>query len=156
MYRNDPRYLKMALKNLDSPTHPVSEAIAADSEMLVALWEACGLTRPWNDPRADFRMAIEGATSTVLVIRTDGAIAASAMVGFDGHRGWLYYLCVAPDRQRSGLGQAMLAHAEAWLHKQGAPKLQLMVRDDNVAALSFYEALGMERQTVVVFGKRLG
>jgi ribosomal protein S18 acetylase RimI-like enzyme len=133
----------------------VSEATAGDIEAVVALWEACGLTRPWNDPRADFRMAIHGATSTVLVARDDTGVAASVMVGFDGHRGWIYYLAVAPGRQRSGLGREMMARTEAWLRGQGAPKLQLMVRDDNAAALGFYDALGMERQTVVVLGKRL-
>jgi len=133
----------------------VNEADVTDIEAVVALWEACGLTRPWNDPRADFRIAIEGATSAVLVVRDGEAIIASAMVGFDGHRGWLYYLAVVPDQQRSGLGREMMERAEAWMRGQGAPKLQLMVRDDNAAALGFYEALGLEPQNVVVLGKRL-
>lgn len=133
----------------------MNEADVTDIEAVVALWEACGLTRPWNDPRADFRIAIEGATSAVLVVRDGEAIIASAMVGFDGHRGWLYYLAVVPDQQRSGLGREMMERAEAWMRGQGAPKLQLMVRDDNAAALGFYEALGLEPQNVVVLGKRL-
>jgi ribosomal protein S18 acetylase RimI-like enzyme len=67
------------------------------------------------------------------------------MVGSDGHRGWVYYLAVAPARRRAGLGRTMMDAAEAWLRARGAPKIQLMVREDNEAALGFYEALGLER-----------
>jgi len=75
------------------------------------------------------------------------------MTGYDGHRGWVYYLAVAPDRRRGGLGRALMAAAEAWLRARGAPKIQLMVRGDNAAALGFYEALGLERQAVVTLGR---
>ena len=122
---------------------------------LVALWEAGGLTRPWNDPQRDARLAIAGATSTILGVRDGEALIAAVMVGFDGHRGWVYYLAVAPDRRREGLGRQLMAAAEAWLRERGAPKLQLMVRTSNEAALGFYETLGLERQDVVTLGKFL-
>lgn len=131
------------------------EAGAADEAAVIALWEACGLTRPWNDPALDFRRAVEGATSAVLVLRDGVALAASVMVGSDGHRGWVYYLAVAPDRRREGLGGVMMDAAEAWLRARGAPKLQLMVRASNEEALGFYEALGLERQEVVTLGRFL-
>jgi ribosomal protein S18 acetylase RimI-like enzyme len=130
-------------------------AAEADMESVVALWERCGLTRVWNDPRADFRMALQTQTATILLGRDGAALIASVMVGFDGHRGWIYYLAVDPPRQRAGHGRAMMAAAEAWLKERGAPKLQLMVRDGNDAALGFYERLGLERQATVVLGKRL-
>lgn len=126
-----------------------------DIPALQALWEACGLTRPWNDPQRDARLAIEGATSAILGLRDGEALIASVMVGFDGHRGWVYYLAVAPDRRRQGLGRQLMAAAEAWLRDRGAPKLQLMVRTSNEAALGFYEALGLERQEVVTLGRFL-
>ena len=127
----------------------------ADIPPLVALWEACGLTRPWNEPERDARLAIEGGTSAILGLRDGDALIASVMTGFDGHRGWVYYLAVAPDRRREGLGRLLMAAAEAWLRERGAPKLQLMVRTSNEEALGFYEALGLERQEVVTLGKFL-
>jgi ribosomal protein S18 acetylase RimI-like enzyme len=133
----------------------VQEASAADAAAVVALWEAAGLTRPWNDPLRDFTLALDGPTSTVLIIRDEDHVGGSVMVGFDGHRGWVYYLAVAPDRRRSGLGRVLMAAAEAWLRARGAPKIQLMVRADNEAALGFYEALGLERQQVVTLGRFL-
>jgi ribosomal protein S18 acetylase RimI-like enzyme len=131
------------------------EADAADASEVIALWEACGLNRPWNDPAADFTRAIAGPASAVLVRHDGGALVASVMIGCDGHRGWVYYLAVAPERRRAGLGRAMMDAAEAWLRARGAPKVQLMVREDNEAALGFYEALGLERQQVVTLGRFL-
>jgi ribosomal protein S18 acetylase RimI-like enzyme len=93
--------------------------------------------------------------STILLFREGGAITGAVMVGFDGHRGWVYYLAVHPDQQRRGLGRALMAAAEAWLLGRGAPKIQLMVRDDNAEARGFYEALGYAVQPVVTIGKRL-
>jgi ribosomal protein S18 acetylase RimI-like enzyme len=133
----------------------VVAAEAGDAEALIALWEACGLTRPWNDPAADFARAISGPTSTILLLREAGAISASVMVGDDGHRGWVYYLAVAPQSRRRGLGRTMMAAAEAWLRERGAPKIQLMVREDNRDALAFYAALGLERQKVATLGRFL-
>jgi ribosomal protein S18 acetylase RimI-like enzyme len=133
----------------------IAEAQRADEAAVTALWEACGLTRPWNDPASDFRLAVDGATSVILVLRDEAGLAASVMTGFDGHRGWVYYLAVARGRRRRGLGREMMAAAEAWLRARGVPKIQLMVRDDNEAALAFYEALGLERQKVVTLGRFL-
>ena len=138
------------------PDAAVTDATAAEAEAVIALWQVCGLTRPWNDPAADFHRAIGGPSSTVLAVRDGEAIAASVMVGHDGHRGWVYYLAVDPARQRSGLGRVLMAAAEDWLRARRVPKLQLMVREGNDAALAFYAALGgLERQPVVTLGRFL-
>lgn len=133
----------------------IEEAGRGDLDAVVALWRACGLTRPWNDSGADFALALETGSSTLLVARAEAGVAGSVMVGFDGHRGWIYYLAVDPALRRSGLGRALMAAAEAWLRARGCPKIQLMVRDDNEAALGFYLALGLERQPVVTLGRFL-
>ena len=133
----------------------IEEARPDDRVAVIALWQACGLTRPWNDPDADFYRAIEWPGSAVLILREGDGIAASVMVGFDGHRGWVYYLAVAPERRRAGLGRAMMDAAEAWLRERGAPKLQLMVRADNSHAIGFYKSLGLEPQKVVTLGRFL-
>jgi ribosomal protein S18 acetylase RimI-like enzyme len=98
----------------------IEAAVAEDAAAVIALWQECGLTRPWNDPAADFALAVPGPASCVLVARDDGGLAGSVMTGFDGHRGWVYYLAVAPDRQRGGLGRALMAAAEAWLRARRA------------------------------------
>ena len=122
---------------------------------LVALWQACDLTRPWNDPDADIGRAMANATSTILVIRENGTLIGSAMTGYDGHRGWVYYVATAPEARGRGVAAALMTAAEDWLRDRGCPKIELMVRDTNTAALGFYHRLGYEHQPVSVKAKWL-
>ncbi len=121
----------------------------------VALWTEAGLTRPWNDAVGDFLRAVAGPSSVVLGIREDGELVGSAMVGHDGHRGWVYYLAVAASARGRGLGRDLMAAAEAWLVERGLPKIQFMVRSDNTAVLDFYDHLGYAKQDCLVLGRRL-
>ena len=93
----------------------ISAITDADVEPVVALWQRCGLTRPWNDPHADIALARRRDNSTVLIGREGGAIVATIMVGHDGHRGWVYYVAVDPDCQKRGFGRLIMAAAEDWL-----------------------------------------
>ena len=136
----------------------------ADTETVVALWEECGLTRPWNDPRRDIERKLQVQPELFLVgterVETaDGgvqeAVVATAMAGHEGHRGWLYYVAVAPALRGGGRARALVAEVERLLTEAGCPKLQLMVRSGNDDALAAWSALGYERQDVVVLGKRL-
>ena len=120
----------------------ITDITDTDVDAVVALWQACGLTRPWNAPEADIAFARSCDNATVLVGRKAGAVVASAMVGHDGHRGTVYYVAVAPERQGHGLGRAMMDAAEGWLRARGVWKLNLMVRAENEQATRFYEALG--------------
>ena len=126
-----------------------------DIAEVTALWQRCGLTRPWNDPAGDIALARRGANATVLLGRHDGALAASVLVGHDGHRGWVYYVAVDPDHRFKGYGRMIMAAAEAWLRARGIEKLQLMVRGDNARVHAFYRSLGYYDQERVVFAKWL-
>jgi ribosomal protein S18 acetylase RimI-like enzyme len=132
----------------------ISDLRTDEIDAAVALWDTCGLTRPWNDPRADARLALAGETSTILAERRDGRLVATAMVGADGHRGWVYYLAVDPALRGQGLGEAMMRAAEAWVAARGLPKIQLMVRADNAAVLAFYKAIGYATEDVTVMSLR--
>lgn len=121
----------------------------------VALWRDAELTRPWNDPEADLRRALDGPSSTVLVVVEDGELVATAMVGHDGHRGWIYYLAVRNAARRRGLGAALVGACERWLAERDVPKVNLMIRGDNTAAAGFYDALGYAHDDVVVRSRRL-
>ena len=133
----------------------IRKIIEGDEGAIISLWQAAGLVRPWNDPAADIAMAQKSADrSAILLGFEDRVMAASVMVGYDGHRGWVYYLAVAEQFRRKGFGKIMMLEAEKWLQAKHAPKIQLMVREDNAAANGFYEALGYEVQPVTVLGKR--
>jgi ribosomal protein S18 acetylase RimI-like enzyme len=115
-----------------------------EEEPVIALWHACGLTRPWNDPAQDLAFARGKSNSDVLVGLADNRIVASAMVGHDGHRGIMYYVSVAPSEQGRGYGREIVAAAEAWLKAHGVWKANLLVRKDNDAVLGFYGELDYE------------
>ena len=127
----------------------------ADVPAVVALWQRCGLVRPWNDAVADIAFARKGDNATILVGRAADTIAASVMVGHDGHRGWVYYVAVDPDHQRQNFGRVIMAAAEDWLRARGVEKLQLMVRPDNTQVNAFYESLGFGEQKRVIYAKWL-
>lgn len=126
------------------------------AESAVALWHATGLTRPWNDPHADLQRALSGPSSAILAAEDDeGLLQGTAMVGHDGHRGWVYYLAVRAEFQGAGLGRQLMEASERWLRERDVPKLNVMVRTTNTAVIGFYEALGYEDDQVAVFGKSL-
>ncbi len=87
---------------------------AADRDVLalISLWNACDLTRPHNHPPTNIAFARSGPNSDVLVLEVDGRVAANALVGHDGHRGWVYYVAVDPHQRRRGLGRHIMAEAE--------------------------------------------
>ncbi|MBS1907714.1 MAG: GNAT family N-acetyltransferase [Actinobacteria bacterium] len=147
-----------------------------DTDAVVGLWEEARLTRPWNDPRADIerKLAVQPELFLVAEERTpkregdnhdqrdgdgrgegDARIIGSVMAGYDGHRGWLYYLATVSDRRGAGIGRALVTEAELLLRAMGCPKVQLMVRPGNEQVLGFYDALGYERFDVGNTGKRL-
>ncbi len=138
-------------------TLTIRSATPEDESAIVALWHACGLVAPYNDPAADFRFAKSGACSDVLVAVGDaGGIAGSVMVGHDGHRGWLYYVAADPAARGSGVGRTIVRAAEDWLRERGVAKAQLLVRETNTGVVGFYEHLGFEVAPRVVMSKFLG
>ena len=133
----------------------IRNAIENDRDRVIALWESTGLTRPWNDPVEDFDRAINTVTSEIFVAEEEYAIRGTVMCGYDGHRGWIYYLAVEPSSQSKGIGRALLVHCEEWLASIGAPKILLMVRTSNAGVKAFYEAAGYAVEETMVMGKFL-
>lgn len=127
----------------------------ADVEQVVSLWHATGLTRPWNDPQRDIARA-RAVWPDLLVVAVDGDdVVGTVMAGYDGHRGWLYYLATASERRGEGIGRMLVADAERRLEGLGCPKVMLMVREGNDAVADFYDAMGYARDATSVLGKRL-
>jgi len=133
----------------------VRSFVEADSADVIALWQRAGLTRPWNDPARDIKRKMAVDPELFLVGCVDETLVASAMGGYDGHRGWVNYLAVDGSCRGRGFARQMMDHLEAMLRVRGCPKLNLQVRTGNTAALAFYEAAGYTQDDVVSLGKRL-
>lgn len=126
----------------------------SDESAVIELWRACDLTRPWNDPAKDIRRKLEVNGDWLLVGEIDGKVVATIMVGYDGHRGWVNYLGVAPEHRRKGLARQLMDEAERILREAGCPKINLQIRAGN-DAIAFYQRIGYLADDVVSLGKRL-
>ncbi len=128
---------------------------ATDTEDVVALWEECGLVRPWNDPRKDIARKLKVQPELFLVASGAGRVVGSVMAGYDGHRGWVYYLAVSPSHRKLSLGRQLMQAVERLLTEMGCPKLNLMVRTSNAEVLEFYRSLDYGQDDVVTLSRRL-
>lgn len=128
---------------------------SGDRNSIVQLWKDCGLVVPWNNPQLDIERKSEDNPEEILVGLINDDVVASAIVGYDGHRGWVYYLAVHPQHQRKGLGNQIMKYAENHLLKSGCPKINIMVRMTNLNVIKFYESIGYKKENIVTLGKRL-
>lgn len=127
----------------------------SDTEAVVSLWQETGLTRPWNNPYQDISRKLDVHPELFLVATDDGGLVGTVMAGYDGHRGWLYYLAASPSRRGEGIGRRLVERAEELLLDMGCPKVQLMVRPENGGVHDFYTRLGYEPFDSWTTGKRL-
>lgn len=136
-------------------TMQIRQFQTADEAQVIALWRECDLLRPWNDPYKDIARKLLVRPDLFLVGTIDDRIIASVMAGYEGHRGWLNYLGVAPEYRRRGLAAQLVAAAERLLAQSGCPKINLQVRTSNQDVINFYRRIGYVFDDVVSLGKRL-
>jgi len=127
----------------------------SDESAVVALWQECGITRPWNDPVKDIARKLGVQPEWFLVGTEADDLIASVMAGYDGHRGWVNYLAVARAHRGHGHARQLMQHVEQLLLGAGVPKINLLVRSTNADVIEFYRRLGYARDDAVCLGKRL-
>ena len=126
-----------------------------DEDAVVALWKACDLVVPHNDPLRDIARKLRVNPEWFLLAVSEGQVVGSCMVGYEGHRGWINYLAVAPELRRSGLATLLMREAERLLRDAGCPKINLQVRSGNRDVIAFYRSLGYRMDDVASLGLRL-
>ena len=129
--------------------------LPSDKKEVKALWEACGLLVPWNNPFADIERKYQDSAALFFVGEVDNVLIATCMAGYDGHRGWIYYLAVKEEYRQQGHATTIMHHAENALRKIGCPKINLMVRETNDSVVSFYKSIGYNTAPVIMLSKRL-
>lgn len=128
---------------------------SADQPAVVELWRTCGLVVPHNDPHKDIQRKLKVNPEWFLVGENEGRLVATCMAGYEGHRGWINYLAVAPECQGLGYGRAIMQAAEERLRAAGCPKINLQVRSTNAGVITFYKRIGFSEDPVMSLGKRL-
>lgn len=139
----------------DSPGLWIRAYQPADRAQLIELW-----TRvfpddpPWNAPESmiDRKLAIQ--PELLLVGEHESRIVAAVIGGYDGVRGWLYHLAVAPEFRRRGFASQLVRAVEAALRALGCSKINLQVRDTNREVIAFYRTLGYELEARASLGRR--
>ena len=128
---------------------------AADRDDVIELWKECGLVVPQNNPGWDIERKLKVNPEWFLVGELQGNVVATCMAGYDGHRGWINYLAVAPEYRRQGFAAQLMQESERILQKAGCPKINLQIRTSNSDVIEFYKAIGYSIDDVVSMGKRL-
>ena len=113
-----------------------------DFAALTALWDATGITAPYNDFRTEVPRMHSFANCQLYLGVEGERVIASILVGHEGYRGWLYKLAVMPEFQGKGYGRDLVKQAERWLVARGIPKCNLLIRTSNLKVRDFYERLG--------------
>ena len=139
----------------DNSSFSIRKFNILDSERVVKIWKECGLVRDWNNTELDSQRKLSFQEELFFVGELENKIIATAMFGYDGHRGWLNYFAVALDFQTKGYGKLLLQFGEKKLLELGCTKINLQIRNDNKEAVKFYHKLGYEDDAVVSLGKRL-
>jgi ribosomal protein S18 acetylase RimI-like enzyme len=132
----------------------IRQYIESDEQQVSALWREVFPNNPWwNVPELDIRRKLKVQRELFLVALIDEVIVGTAMAGYDGHRGWVYYVTVKPEIQRQGIGEALMKRVEQDLILHGCTKLNLRVRATNKQVVAFYKKLGYKVEDMVSMGK---
>ena len=133
----------------------IRKFVPNDTNRVIFIWEQCDLVRNWNIPNFDIQRKLNFQKELFFVGLLNDEIIATAMFGYDGHRGWLNYFAVLPNFQKRGFGKQLMTFGEMALIEKGCPKLNLQIRNDNTKAINFYQKVGYKEDAAVSFGKRL-
>ena len=110
---------------------------------------------PWNRASVAVPAKLAVQPELFLVAMEARRVVGTVMGGYDGHRGWIYALAVAPSHRRRGIAVRLMGEVESRLRTAGCTKINLQVRAGNTAVAGFYEALGYAVEERVSMGKRL-
>jgi ribosomal protein S18 acetylase RimI-like enzyme len=131
----------------------IRQFVIEDTDAVLEVWNQAGMIMPHRNPRSDIQKKLRHSPESFFVGTLKSAIVATVMVGYDGHRGWIYTLAVKPDLQRKGIGRQMMEHAESWLRQQGCLRVKLQVDEPRRDVVGFYEKLGYEVQPLISLAK---
>ena len=143
------------MKQKSSSNFAIRQFVPNDTNRVIFIWEQCDLVSSWNNPNFDIQRKLNFQKELFFVGLLNDEIIATAMFGYDGHRGWLNYFAVLPNFQKRGFGKKLMTFGEMALIEKGCPKLNLQIRNDNTKAINFYKKVGYKEDAAVSFGKRL-
>jgi len=125
-------------------------------QQVITLWtDVFGPSTGHNDPALsiDKKLAVDDGLFFVALV--DGRVVGTTLGGYDGHRGWLYSVAVAPAFRSGGLGAALVRRAEQALAQRGCTKINLQIVGSNAGVADFYQSLGYEVEDRISMGRKV-
>lgn len=123
---------------------------------VITLWETVfGYDQPHNRPPLVIDKKLAHGDDLFFVARSNRRLIGTVMAGYDGHRGWIYSVAVAPAHRRQGVGSQLVRAAERALATKGCLKVNLQIMEGNDTVTAFYASLGFSVEKRVSMGKRL-
>lgn len=128
----------------------------AHRAQVIRLWqEVFGYEAVHNKPERVIDAKIAFDDGLFFVATAGEAVIGTVMAGYDGHRGWIYSVAVAPAHRRNGVGSQLVRHAESALAQRGCMKVNLQIVEGNESVIAFYGALGFAVEKRISMGKRI-
>ncbi len=124
----------------------IRAARADDVGAVLALWRHADAEPSHTDDEESLGRLIAHDEGALMVAESDRQIVGTVIAGWDGWRGSIYRLVVAPSRRRAGLGRRLVRAAEDRLSTGGASRLQAIVVETDAQATGFWTASGWEQQ----------
>ena len=125
----------------------------SDRGHLIDLWQSVFPHDPaHNEPSSviDAKLAVD---DLIFIAETEEELIGACLVGYDGHRGWLYAVAVAPSHRRKGIGVKLVKHALQALSQLGCIKVNLQIRSTNTGVAAFYKSLGFATEDRLSMGR---
>jgi ribosomal protein S18 acetylase RimI-like enzyme len=126
-----------------------------DYEYVIELWRAAGLFLSRSDDREEIQKKLERDADLFIVAEENGRIIGAVMGCYDGRRGWVNHLAVAPDYQGKSLGTLLMKELEKRLKEKGCTKVNLLIEPSNQSVQDFYQKLGYNRDELIFMEKWL-
>ena len=129
---------------------------SSDKNDVIALWKQVFHPQtPYNDPESVINMKVKQDDDFFFVAEDKQHIIGTIMIGFDGHRGWLYSLAVHSQHRRKGVGTLLVNEALKKLKKIECLKVNLQINADNHEVVKFYKKLGFSVEDRISMGRVL-
>ena len=125
------------------PKTVIREAREDELGAVLALWEEAGVTPPSiSDSIGELTLLMQEPGALLLVAAIDGQIVGSVIGGWDGWRGNIYRLAVAPECRRKGIARGLVKEVTSALWEKGAYRISALVEHQHQWATGFWDSLG--------------
>lgn len=119
----------------------IRPARSEEVEQVLGLWREAETTPSVTDTREEVLKLLAEPAAVLLVAEADGRLVGTVIGGWDGWRGNIYRLAVAPGYRRRGLARLLVAEADRSLHRMGARRITALVEGDHPWATDFWDSL---------------